>query len=45
MLPKLLPLNLFNTRDVIKRENIAKFGSTSFETSITRGETCSSYRI
>jgi hypothetical protein len=38
MLPKLLSLNLFNTRDVIKRENIAKSGSTSFETSITGGK-------
>ncbi len=30
------PPNLLNTRDVIKNENIAKSGSTSFETSITR---------
>jgi hypothetical protein len=34
---KLLPLNLCNTRNVIKRENIAKSGSTSLESSITRG--------
>jgi hypothetical protein len=32
------PLNLCNTRNEIKRENIAKSGSTSLERSITRGE-------
>jgi hypothetical protein len=31
------PLNLCNTRNEIKRENIAKSGSTSLERSITRG--------
>jgi hypothetical protein len=32
------PLNLCNTRNEIKRENIAKSGSTSLERSITRGD-------
>jgi hypothetical protein len=32
------PLNLCNTRNEIKRENIAKSGSISLERSITRGE-------
>jgi hypothetical protein len=32
------PLNLCNTRNKIKRENIAKSGSTSLERSIIRGE-------
>jgi hypothetical protein len=31
------PLNLCNTRNEIKRENIAKSGSTSLERSIIRG--------
>jgi hypothetical protein len=31
------PLNLCNTRNEIKRENIAKSGSTPLERSITRG--------
>jgi hypothetical protein len=31
------PLNLCNTRNEIKRESIAKSGSTSLERSITRG--------
>jgi hypothetical protein len=32
------PLNLCNTRNEIKRENIAKFSSTSLERSIIRGK-------
>jgi hypothetical protein len=32
------PLNLCNTRNEIKRENIAKSGSTSLERSITSGD-------
>jgi hypothetical protein len=31
------PLNLCNTKNEIKRESIAKSGSTSLERSITRG--------
>jgi hypothetical protein len=42
---KLLPLTYATQENVIKRENIAKSGSTSLENSITRGKTWSSYRI